>query len=919
MSKNPSLKPGSKLGPYEILELIGKGGMGEVYQAYEESLDRKVAIKIIPKELADKDPEIVKRFDAEGKVLAQMSHPNVVVVHSLGQYDGIHFLTMEFVDGPSLKERIKERVFDLSEAIPLFLQMLQGTDALHRMGIIHRDLKPANVIYKKDGTIKIVDLGIAKNTEDTNPELTKVGEVVGSPMYMSPEVACGDPATKQSDIWGLGLIFYEMLVGKNPFKGNSQATILKKITTTDLDFPKEYYVKYPIDVIKAIKKMCSRNAPTRYASIAEAYRDFEVIAERFNRKDVGDKTSFGITSGGLSNTSSKTMPIYQPPRSQPVNPMQTGFSKTRTIQSRSQKNYSEDNDESQLKIYSLLYLAAAAIGVVVFLKYKDRIGGDVPEVKPPTAAEESSASKRQPLSITVRSPQEGKVLWVAKNNLFSVEYQVSGTLGNFKIQIATDSMFSNVVIDKYSPPRPFQTSDLEPERTYFLRFVNQAGGATSYSDTISFSISAKAPPVLTLPTEDAKFAISNPQLNEASVNFEWKRKISIDRYRLQVAKDMAFTRIILDKSVAGNLLPSTPIPAGNYYWRVRAIGDSPISEMWSRTQVFTVTKATNQPQVQVTPTYTPPQPRPAEKVPLKAPQIEKAKITTMLVSRGNTRTPSSYSAPAAPIISWNKVRGASNYSVQIASDSNFANLVLDTSSLKNSYKWNEVAPGNYFFRVYARNNEGTVSSSSITGQIEALFTAPDIDGTFKILEKGERFQAKIRWRKNPMARGYAVKLSDNLAFTNNVKTFKSDEETLDLDLDSNRRQYIKVAVLNENGEPMSLYSKASVLVFDKIPQLDSPRINVPPDGTSLAATPSATSPVVFEWQTTGKASAYQIQFARDPDFSDVLFSTRVKENLLVFDKRLPSGRIYWRLRAEKEKASSPWTGTRTLEIPGRGD
>lgn len=918
MSKNPSLKPGSKLGPYEILELIGKGGMGEVYQAYEESLDRKVAIKIIPKDLADKDPEVVKRFDAEGKVLAQLSHPNVVVVHSLGQFEGIHFMSMEFVDGPSLKERIRDRTFELSEAIPLFLQMLQGTEALHRSGVIHRDLKPANVIYKRDGTIKIVDMGIAKNTEDTNPEITKVGEVVGSPMYMSPEVACGEPATRQSDIWGLGLIFYEMLVGKNPFKGNTQAAILKKITTTDLDFPKEFYVKYPIDIIKAIKKMCSRNSSTRYSSTAEAFHDFEVIAERFNRKDfASEKTSFGQK---LTHTSSKTVPIYQQTRPQTTSMSTSGVSRTRTVQSRSQRTYqNEDNDESQLKIYSLLYLAAAAVGIVLFLKYKDKIGGDVPDVKPVPGTEETSASKRQPIAITVRSPQEGKILWAAKNNLVSIDYLVSGTPGNFKIQIAADAMFANVIVDKFSPARPFQTTELEPERIYYLRFINQVGNSNSYSDTISFLVSTRLPPALSLPADDAKFSISNPILNEFPVNFEWKRKVAIDRYRIQVAKDVGFSRIIMDKSVAGNNLTNAPIPVGNYFWRVRAVGDSPVSEFWSSVQNFSISKAAAPtPQVQA-PAYVP---KSIEKASLKPPQLDKSRIPTTLINRGNSRNPSSYSPSSVPAISWSKVRGASNYAIQIASDSGFTNLIVDTNVSKNSYRWQDVAPGVHYYRVFARSNDGAVSASSSTGQVEAIFAAPEMDSSFKMIDKNDKYFAKVKWRKNSHARGYVVKVSDNQSFTGNVKTLKADEEVLEIELENSRRHFVKVAAVNESGEPISQYSKASSITFDRQPaaiSLESPRINVPSDGTALAATPSATSPVVFEWQNANKATAYQIQISRDPDFTEVIFSTRVKENLLVFDKRLPPGKIYWRLRSERDKASSTWTGPRSIDVPGRSE
>ena len=171
------LAPGTTLGPYRIVRLKGKGGMGEVYEASEDRLGRRVAIKVISSDQL-LNPANLERFETEGRALAKLSHPNVVSVYSFDYYMGAPYLALEYVEGHSLSTLLKERVFSVNEALPLFRQLLSGTLAFHKHGILHRDIKPHNIIYQPDsGTVKILDFGVAKMLEDSEQKIARPRQI----------------------------------------------------------------------------------------------------------------------------------------------------------------------------------------------------------------------------------------------------------------------------------------------------------------------------------------------------------------------------------------------------------------------------------------------------------------------------------------------------------------------------------------------------------------------------------------------------------------------------------------------------------------------------------------------------------------------------------------------------------------------
>ena len=220
------LSAGTRLGPYEILSALGAGGMGEVYRARDTKLDRAVAIKILPEAFAA-DTERVARFQREARTLASLNHPNIAHVHGLEESSGVRALVMELVEGEDLAERIARGAIPVDEALPIAKQIADALEAAHEQGIIHRDLKPANIKVRPDGTVKVLDFGLAKAMEPTGdaspsvsqsptittPAMTEAGMILGTAAYMSPEQARGKPVDKRADIWAFGCVLYEMLTG----------------------------------------------------------------------------------------------------------------------------------------------------------------------------------------------------------------------------------------------------------------------------------------------------------------------------------------------------------------------------------------------------------------------------------------------------------------------------------------------------------------------------------------------------------------------------------------------------------------------------------------------------------------------------------------------------------------------------------
>ncbi len=288
-SENPLFKPGTKLGNYEVVALIGEGGMGQVYEAYEKSLDRKVALKVISPD-RNSDEDTISRFKAEGRALASLKHPNLVTAYSLGFDKGVHFLAMEFVDGTSLDQLIKNRVLKPEEALPIFVQLLEGMNAFHSKTILHRDIKPKNIVIEKSGIPRIVDFGIVKNLSDRSGDLTSFGTIIGTVNYLAPEVVRGEVATPQSDIWSLGVTFFEMLTGERLFATHNSLKTLDLIKYKEIKFPENSRNFIPETLKDIVLKMIDRDLKLRYSSAQEIITDIKETLGDLLRNQVVELT-----------------------------------------------------------------------------------------------------------------------------------------------------------------------------------------------------------------------------------------------------------------------------------------------------------------------------------------------------------------------------------------------------------------------------------------------------------------------------------------------------------------------------------------------------------------------------------------------------------------------------------------------------
>lgn len=256
---------GKPLGAFRIVEPIGSGGMAAVFKAYQPTLDRYVAIKVLPAYHA-RDPVFVKRFEQEARSVAKLAHPNIVQIHDFGQENEITYIVMEYVDGGTLKDRLK-KALPVAEAADFIIQAAEGLDCAHNHGIIHRDVKPANMLLRKDGHLLLSDFGIAKILEGTT-NLTRVGTGIGTPQYMSPEQGMGQPVDRRSDIYSLGIVFFHCLTGRVPFTGDSPITITVKHMNDPLPLDRLNAEGVPGPIIQVIQKMTAKQAHERYQSAA---------------------------------------------------------------------------------------------------------------------------------------------------------------------------------------------------------------------------------------------------------------------------------------------------------------------------------------------------------------------------------------------------------------------------------------------------------------------------------------------------------------------------------------------------------------------------------------------------------------------------------------------------------------------------
>ena len=290
---------GETLGPYRVLEKLGEGGMGEVYRARDPKLARDVALKVLPESFAS-DPERLGRFEREARALASLNHPNIAQIYEIEEapppspgQSGVRALVMEFVEGEDLAGRLARGPMSADEALPIVRQIAEALDAAHGAGIVHRDLKPANVMVRDDGTVKLLDFGVARALDAAGPvseptgrdpgnmptvttpaEMTRAGVILGTAAYMAPEQARGKPVDDRADIWAFGCVLYEMLTGRRLFAGETVSEVLAAVLRQEIE-----WTALPADTPEAVRRLLARclvrDPKRRLRDIGDALLDLE--------------------------------------------------------------------------------------------------------------------------------------------------------------------------------------------------------------------------------------------------------------------------------------------------------------------------------------------------------------------------------------------------------------------------------------------------------------------------------------------------------------------------------------------------------------------------------------------------------------------------------------------------------------------
>src|SRR5437667_2381550 len=318
---------GKELGHYRVLSLLGAGGMGEVYLAEDIRLKRKVALKLLPAELTA-NPERVRRFEQEAQAASALNHPNIITIHEIGQVDGLNFIVTEFIAGETLRGRMAKERMDLPAVLDVAIQAASALTAAHAAGIVHRDLKPENVMLRPDGLIKVLDFGLAKLTEPPTANVdteaptvarvdTKMGTVMGTAQYMSPEQARGLKVDARTDIFSLGVVLYEMLAGRAPFLGETTADIISLLLQKEPQPLSMLAPDTPDELQNIVSKALRKDKDERYQTVNSLLIDLTTLKQeleftaKLERSAAPERQDAAAQNGAQTSTANAAIEIAE--------------------------------------------------------------------------------------------------------------------------------------------------------------------------------------------------------------------------------------------------------------------------------------------------------------------------------------------------------------------------------------------------------------------------------------------------------------------------------------------------------------------------------------------------------------------------------------------------------------------------------
>lgn len=749
-----SLKAGDFIGPYKIERLLGKGGMGEVYLAYEESIQREVALKVIKADVQN-DKETVTRFLNEGRALSLINHPNVVTVFSVSQFESYYYIAMEYIDGRALSDICTNFALPAREAVHMFLQMVDGLAALHAKNIVHRDLKPQNLIFRRDNQIKILDLGIAKVYGDETLNATKTGMIIGTVRYLAPEIAYGKAATSASDIWSLGAIFYEMLTGGMLIKAENQMEALGSLFKLNVQFSEDVQSWCEPEMQAIVKKMCAVRIEDRYNNTLQLKEDLIAFANKYPSKGlwhyqhVGRKIKNseivkqhlrqkGFTIGKVKRIMIDALHESQLINLKAINPDTTqkinadadetisnlAISKAIERLNIEQKYVASKGRNRILMIGGLATLAIAAIGfgAVKWIQTPAEAPAPLPVI------EEFANHKAAPPEVpVVPAPVESKPVEVVPP---PVQEPVAQIQEPAKVETPIETKPATVVEEKPKAkpqvPAPqdnfaFQTPKILPlPKKLILKFP---------SGRVPANVAALA---------------ENPPV------FSWQPLTGAKGYLIEVGKDADFSKVIWSQNVEKPMIEWKQVKPGDYFWRIRASNARGKNSNFSEASELSV------------------------RVPAAVlPKNIEVKIDSKEAS-----------ATAKKVIElkWSPVPFAKKYRLTVT-DTKTNDVVFKDIFEEAQYKVN-LSPGSYTAVVSALDASGnSISADSLPAQLHILMIqtieAPALisppDAATLVMNTGNPVPTVFFWNKTEKAKGYKIEIASDAQFTKILVTHASSD------------------------------------------------------------------------------------------------------------------------------------------------
>lgn len=711
MSKTQSLASGTTVGPYQIVRLIGVGGMGEVYEAYEPRLDRHVALKIISPELIDHhgSDEVAQRFIHEALNLAKINHPNVVIIHNADRVGHIRFIAMEYVDGVSLKDLLKKKSLGIDEVVLVFLQLLEGLRCLHEHKMIHRDMKPHNLVFRANGQLKILDFGIAKRIDDIS-DRTQAGVIVGSVPYMAPEIRYGQPATIKTDLWSVGAVIYEALVGEPLVKAmpafGKEAT---RDSAGTVVFSKEARERIPEELRYIVKRLCVQRPEKRYATAAEVIADLK-------RFQAGRPHSEADAVVSLAEKLESLAP-------RPASRQSSATAREiRTGKARSVRRQPEDRSPSA----SFVVLAAViAIAVGLWL------GRQQPGAKKTAVA--SPPPPTPGIWLQYVSPRDGQSLWLEDKQIVTMSWVPSLPRGDYRLVLARDRGFSQIVMNETIEGVSFRPDRVLTEGAYFWKLLPQKQGLKAPAAQ-GFSLSYVSAPEMISPSEKQEFDLPG-QAKITGIDLIWKCKFGATRYLLQVATDLGFTKDLKETRVSDCKVRES-LGAATYFWRVRVEEPTSSLKTWSHPREFSLRKIETSISrlVQVAPEkktkaaraerkkpskkakdFPSVMAKTAEKPTTRAPSAVVLGVPTLNSPRNRMSVRLNNSKGISVTFSWTNVPDSIGYALELSQDPDFKKIILQKALTDTNWVYrNADFSGKIYWRVRAESAEGSGDWSQIS-------------------------------------------------------------------------------------------------------------------------------------------------------------------------------------------------------------